>query len=288
MTKTLTKIALIVVVATFAACSNSGNNQYSLSPNRANLTWRGDYDVSSHRMHYIGEWAGCGWWFGDDSVRPAADFSDYDQLVVNVDSIEGDSVSLFLNVRYTTTDIITSESAPIVNGHSTLHVNLDPYGKSHILEIFVMSKNPCELNIKSATFKKATRYGKPHVIKVYDGFIDASEFEGFSDDALVSFNYFADGEMTHISDSGTIEHMDNWVIGLVSSSADVIEATCPGRRIILKQIGEQSYDCLLGDIRYMLELADDDGERGLYWVVWTGGNVTDVHIRNVTVREAKN
>ena len=281
-------IALLVGLAIMSSCDNSTNNQYLLSLNHANLTWRGDYDASTHRMHYTGEWSGCGWWFGDDSVKPAADFSDYDQLVVSVDSIVGDSVTLYLNARYTTTDVVSSESAPIVNGRATLRIDLDPVGKSRVLEIYVMSKSPCELSFKKALFKKATKYGKPHAIKVYDGFIDASEFDGYSDDALVSFNYYANGEMTYVTDSGTVEHMENWGIGLVTSSADVIGTTCPGRRIILKKIGEQSYDCLLGDIRYMLDLADDDGERGLYWVVWTGGNVTDVRIINVTICEAKN
>ena len=286
MNKLLNKITLFAMAAA-AACS-APNTKYELSPDDVNLTWRGDYNKEAHRMHYTENWAGCGWSFGDDKTKPAANFSDYDQLVVSVDGISGDTTTLFLNVRYTTSDIVTSESSPIVNGQTTLRVELDPVGKSHVIEAYVMSKRPCDMVVKSAEFRKAPKYGESHKLKMHDNFIDASEFDGYSDDALVSFNYYAGGEMTFVSDSGSIEPMNNWVIGLVSSSADVIEATCPGRRIILKQIGEQSFDCLLGDIRHMLELADDDGERGLYWVVWTGGNITDAHIINVTVREAKN
>ncbi len=263
MNKHLNKIALFAMAAA-VACSSPSNTKYELSPDDVNLTWRGDYNKETHRMHYTENWAGCGWSFGDDKTKPAANFSDYDQLVVSVDGISCDTTTLFLNVRYTTLDIVTSESSPIVNGQTTLRVELDPVGKSHVIEAYVMSKRPCDMVVKSAEFRKAPKYGESHKLKMHDNFIDASEFDGYSDDALVSFNYYAGGEMTFVSDSGSIEPMNNWVIGLVSSSADVIEATCPGRRIILKQIGEQSFDCLLGDIRHMLELADDDGERGLY------------------------
>ena len=143
------------------------------------------------------------------------------------------------------------------------------------------------MTIKSAMFKKATKYRSPHELKDNDGFIEASEFDGYSDDALISFNYYAGGEMTYVSDSGLIETMNNWGIGYVRSSADLIEAVCPGRNIILKTIGEQSFQCLLGDIRYMLDLQDNNGERGICWMVWTGGNVTEVHPINVTICEAK-
>lgn len=278
---------LAIMAVSIVACSSSNRKPYVLSPDKADLIWRGDYDPATHRMSYTGPWAGCGWWFGDDSIMPAGDFSNYDQLVVSVSNIVGDSVNLYLNVRYTTTDEISSESAPIVNGRTTLRVELDPKNKSHVLEVYVMSKSPCELTLVSAAFRKATRYAEEHELKMHGNFIDASEFEEFSDDALVSFKYFVDGEMTYMdADSGRIAPMNNWGIGVVCSSADISETTCPGRRIILKKLGEQSYDCRLSDIRYLLELEGDDGERGLYWLVWTGGNLTDVHILNVTIREA--
>lgn len=288
MNKFFNKIALLATAAFAVACSTPGDTKYILSPDEVNLTWRGEYNAETHRMHYTENWAGCGWSFGDDSIKPAANFSDYDQLVVTVDNITTDTTTLFLNVRYTTSSIITSESAPIVNGRTTLRVDLDPEGKSHVVEAYVMSKRPCDIVVKSAEFRKATQYGENHELRMHDSFIDASEFDGYSDDALVSFNYYANGEMTFVSDSGTVEPMNNWVIGMVCSSADVIEAVCPGRSIILKKIGEQAFTCPLGDIRHMLELADDDGERGIYWVVWTGGNLTDVHMINATIREAIN
>lgn len=287
--KTIYNGVLLVVLSIVVLCctSNFKSKRYVLSLDEANLTWRGDYDIATHRMQYIGKWAGCGWWFGDDSIMPAADFSDYDQLVVSVDNIVGDSVNLYLNVRYTNTDVVSSESSPIVKGSATLRVDLDPMGKSHVLEVYVMSKSPCELTLVSGDFRRATRYAEERVLKAQDGFIDASEFDGYSDNALVSFKYYAAGEMTYMdADSGRIAPMNNWGIGYVRSSADLIESVCPGRRIILKKIGEQSYDCRLGDIRYMLDLEDDDGERGLYWMVWTGGNLTDVHMLNATIREA--
>ncbi len=281
------KLALLTATAVLAAGCSSSKKQRELNPDTADLTWRGDYDAATHRMTYTGEWAGCGWWFGDDSVKPSADFSEYDQLVVSVDNIVGDSVKLFLNVRYTTTDYISSESAPIVDGRAELRVDLDPDNKSHVLEAYVMSKYPCELTIGKSYLSTPTQYGKPRELKSFGGYIDASEFKGYNDDALVSFNYFADGEMTYI-DSGVVKQMNNWGIGLVCSNADINENVYPGRRIILKKLGEQSFDCRLGDIRYLIELEGNDGKRGIYWFVWTGGHLTDVHIINATIRKALN
>jgi hypothetical protein len=285
ITSVLKLVLLIGVAASSVSCSHSGK-KHPLSPDKANLTWRGDYDPATHRMTYTGDWAGCGWWFGDDSIMPAADFSKYDQLVVSVDNIVGNNTKLFLNVRYTTTDDISSGTAPIVDGRSTIRVDLNPDNKSHVLEVYVMSQYPCELTLGDSYLCEAIKYGKPHDIKSFGGFIDASEFKNYSDDAMVSFIYSAEGEMTHVSEDGIIEPMNNWGIGKIYSSADISENVCPGRQIILEKIGEQSFDCRLGDIRYMLELEGDDGRHGLYWKVWTGGNITDVHMINATIREA--
>lgn len=278
-------ISLLGLLA-FACTQPQDNSKLTMNLDEANLTWRSHYDSINHHVYYTGDWSGWGWQYGDDSIKPSADFSAYDQIVITLDSIICDSTTLYLNARYTNNEVISSSSAPIVNGQATLRVDLDPVGKSHILEFYVMSKLPCELVVTSVTFQKAIKYGEEHEIKVEDSFIDASEFNGYSDDALVSFNYYAEGEMTYVSDSGTIERMDNWGIGIICSSVDVIEAICPGQRLILKKLGEQTFSCRLGDIKYMLELKDDDGECGLYWVVWPGGHLTDVHTLNATIREA--
>ena len=281
------KLSLLTVVAAMVVCCSPSAKRHALNPDQANLTWRGDYDPKTHRMTYTGDWAGCGWWFGDDSIKPAADFSEYDQLVVAVDNIVGDSVKLFLNVRYTSTDDISSGTAPIVNGRATMRVDLNPDNKSHVLEIYVMSQFPCELTLVNSYLCEANQYGNPQELKSFGGFIDASEFKGYSDDAKVSFNFSAEGEMTYVAESGAIEPMKNWGIGKIYSSADIGENICPGRPIILKQLGEQSFTCLLGDIRYLLDIEGDDGRRGLYWQVWTGGHLTAVDMINATISEAK-
>ena len=276
---------LIIMAALVVGCTPSVK-RHELNLDQANLTWRGDYDPVTHHMSYTGEWAGCGWWFGDDSIKPAADFSEYDQLVVAVDNIVGDSVKLYLNVRYTSTNDISSGTAPIVDGRATMRVDLNPDNKSHVLEIYVMSQSPCELTLGNSYFCEAIKYGKPRELKALGGFIDASEFNGYSDDAMVSFNYSVEGEMTYDAESGAVEPMNNWGIGKIYSSADIAENVCPGRQIILKQLGEQSFTCLLGDIRYMLNIEGDDGRRGLYWKVWTGGHLTDAQMINATISEA--
>ena len=287
-TTSVFKLALLTLVAAFVVGCTPSIKRHELSLDQANLTWRGDYEPTTHRMTYTGKWAGCGWWFGDDSIKPAADLSEYDQLVVSVDNIVGDSVKLFLNVRYTSTEDISSGTAPIVGGRATMRVDLDPENKSHVLEVYVMSESPCELTLGNSYLTEAFKYGAPHELKSFGGFIDASEFKGYSDDAMVSFNFSAVGEMTYVAESGAVEPMKNWGIGKIYSSADISENVYPGKQIILKQLGEQSFTCLLGDIRYMLDIEGADGRRGLYWKVWTGGHLTAVNMINATISEAKN
>lgn len=286
---TSVKIVALFAVVAAVACSTPKTNppkQIELNLDEVNLVWRGEYDSKNHRMHYFEEWSGCGWWFGDDILKSSGDLSEFDQVVVEVNNITPDTAELYLNIRYTTTNIITSETAPIVNGRTTLRVNLDPKGKSHIHEIFVMSKSSCDLTIKKALLKETTKYGAARELKAKDGYIKASEFNGYSDDALVSFNYYVAGEMTYMNaDSGHIEPMNNWGIGYVRSSADLTGNDCPGQHIILKKLGEQSYQCALGDIRYMIDYNGRTGMRGLHWKVWPGGNLTDVHIINATISE---
>lgn len=269
------------------ACSNQSDcNILQMNLDEANLIWRGKYDNSTHRMQYIGDWAGCGWQYGDDSIGKSADFSQFDQLIVTVDSINTDTATLFLNIRYTNFEDLNSTSAPIINGKSTFRIDLDPEGKAHVVEFFIMSKRPCELTLTSVTFRKAIQYGKEHELNVNNTFIAAAEFDGYSDEAIVSFNYCAEGEMTHLSDSGTIERMDNWGIGIICSVADPDEITLPAQRIILKELGAQTFTCRLGDIRYMIEPKDETGKQGIYWNVWTDGNLTKVYPINATIKDA--
>ncbi len=278
----------VFILATFLYACNStpqSNDTLTLNLDEANLTWRCTYDSINHKVSYTSNWSGCGWSFGNDSTKTSADFSQYSQLVATIENISTDTTTLFLNARYSTTEVITSASAPIINGKTTLRITLDPNEKSHVMEIYVMSKRPCEITLADISFHKELQYGEEKELKVNDSFIDASEFDGYSDDAIISFNYEAKGEMTFVNDTGAVVVMNNWGIGAICSSADVIEAVCPGQQIMLEKLGKQSFTCRLGDIRYMLELKDDDGECGLYWVVWAGGNLTEVNALNATIKD---
>lgn len=285
------KVLLFVLCVVFYSCSKNASDSkctdtLSLSVDESNLTWHCNYDSVTHRACYTSDWSGCGWTFGDDSIKPSADFSKYDRVEVVVDSVVGDITDLILAVRYTNTDFISSTSVPVVKGKATLRLDLDSVGKSHALEMYIMSKKPCELTLVSATFKKAIEYGELKQLKVTDGFIEASELQQYSDDALLSFHYFTEGEMTFVNDtSGVVEHMDNWEVGILFSAGDVLREFCPSQRIIIKNVGESVYKCRLGDIKYMLDLKDDDGQCGIYWIVWTIGNITNAKIENAFIQE---
>lgn len=277
----LSAICLIAI-----SCNNQQQpTSHTLNLDNANLLNDSEYDTATHRVTYLNRWTSWGWEFSNDSTGSPKDFSEYDELTAVIENISTDTTTLYLNVKYSSSDVTSSASAPIVNGKVTIRLALDPASKSSIEQVYVMSKRACEMTVKDITFSKEKQYGPEKQIKVVDSYIEASEFDGYSDDAFVSFNYETKGEMTFVSDSGTIEVMNNWGIGVICSAVDVIEAICPGQRIMVKTIGKQSFTCHLGDIRYMLDLKDDDGEQGLYWVVWTGGNLTEVNPLDVTIKE---
>lgn len=280
------KLLKLLAIGLIAVSCNTQteNNSLTLNLDNAKLLNKSEYDTSTHRVTYLDRWTSWGWDFGSDSTA-TNDFSAFDELTAIIENISTDTTTLYLNVKYASSDVTSSASAPIVNGKVTIRLALDSVAKSNIEQVYVMSKRACEMTVTEITFSKEKQYGPEKEIKVVDSYIDASEFNGYSDDAFVSFNYETKGEMTFVSDSGTIEVMNNWGIGVICSAVDVIEAICPGQRIMVKTIGKQSFTCHLGDIRYMLDLKDDDGEQGLYWVVWTGGNLTEVNPLNVTIKE---
>lgn len=284
--KNINLFKLLALCLIAVSCNSQQEaTSYTLNLDKANLLNKSEYDATSHRVTYLDRWTSWGWEFGVDSTKTAEDFSAYDELTAVIDNISTDTTTLYLNVKYSSSDVTSSASAPIVNGKVTIRLALDPASKSSIEQVYVMSKRACEMTVVDITFSKEKQYGPEKQIKVNDSFIDASEFDGYSDDAFVSFNYETVGEMTFVSDSGTIEVMNNWGIGVICSAVDVIEAICPGQKIMVKKVGKQAFTCHLGDIRYMLDLKDDDGECGLYWVVWTGGNITEVNPLDVTIKE---
>lgn len=280
----LLKLLAIGLIA--VSCSSQTETScYTLNLDNANLQNKSEYDATTHRVTYLDRWTSWGWEFSNDSTGSPKDFSAYDELTAVIENISTDTTTLYLNVKYASSDVTSSASAPIVNGKVTIRLALDPVSKSSIEQVYVMSKRACDMTVTDITFSKEKQYGPEKQIKVVDSYISASEFEGYSDEAFVSFKYETKGEMTFVSDSGTVEVMNNWGIGVICSAVDVIEAICPGQRIMVKKIGEQAFTCHLGDIRYMLDLKDDDGEQGLYWVVWTGGNLTEVNPLDVTIKE---
>lgn len=250
--------------------------------------WNSSYDSTTNVITFNDKWVGHGWWYGDDGQKgTSADFSDYDRVVVEIDSISDGITKIGMSIQYTNTDVSTWVVSPVVDKKMTLRADLDEENKSHIREIYIQSSRVGSVRIADAYLAHKVRYAEPKQLEVVNGFISAEQFDGFSDDAIVEFNYRAEGELTALDDNGKIMSMDNWSIGIVCSLADIMEAEIPCRYIPVSSVGDVSYRCFMSDIRYMLNLKDDEGLSGLYWNIWRMGNITEAYPVSAEIREVK-
>lgn len=283
-----TAIFIIGMLLTIVACTTTQPKSASKDLlNDVNFGWNSEYDSISHKLEFNKAWAGRGWWFGDDNGDgTSVDFSDYDLVVVKVSDIQGKTEKVQLSVYYPNSDVVSCSASSATKGTVTIRVELDSLLKSHVFRIALQSDSIGSLVIQEAKLQKKVKYGEPKELEINElGIIPGNQFDGYSDDARIDFVFNAEGEMTGIDDFGEEVSTQNWGIGVICSVADILGETLPKHYIFLSKLGEQSYSCTLGDIRDLLSLADDDGERGIYWTVWTVGNLTDISVVRTTIAE---
>lgn len=251
-----------------------------------------DYGWNSHFeqdscVYFEERFGGCGWMF-KDGQDTTADFSEYDHVVVVMDNVEPTVTKISINVKYGGTDKTSWYLSPVVNGKAMLSVDLLPEWKDKVEAIQIMGNHPGKAHLAEAELRMPVKYKDPVKLTTTNGLIEAKQFKGFSDDARVDFKYKVIGQdMNFIDEDGNEVSVLNWSIGIICSYGDIMGAELPPRYISLTELGEQTYSCKLGDIRYMLSQKDDDGKCGIYWNVWCVGNITEARIVSVSISELK-
>ncbi len=249
--------------------------------------WDSSFDPETNHVEYNMSWGGRGWWYGDDNGDGvSADLSDYDRVVVELTDIKGKVGQFNLCVNYSITNVMSRNASTIVDGHATLRVDLDSIYKKNVKNIYIQCDSVGEMVIKRAYLEKRPKYGPAKTLDMTDlGVISSDQFEGYSDKARVDFTFNTTGDIMGIDEKGELVEMKGWGVGIICSVADVLGAEVTPYSILLTNIGEETYSCDLGDLRYMLSVKDDDGEQGLYWTVWPIGNITEAHIIRTTISE---
>lgn len=277
---------LILVALTFSTCKTQ--EKPTLDINDLNYGWSSEYDTKTHAIDIQSAWGARGWIFGEENDSTTyADVSMYDRVVIDLTGIKGPVSKMNLIVKYAGTDFISRDLPTIVNGNTTIKVKLADEYKGKVKSIFLMCDTMCEMTVKNAYFDKLHQYGEAKELKMSElGMISSDQFEGYSDNALVQFTFETKGEMMGLNKYGQMVDMTGWGIGIICSVADILGAELPSRCIVLRGLGEQTYSCELGDIRYLTSLKDDDGDCGIYWTVWDTGGITEANVIRTTISEA--
>ncbi|MCQ2201597.1 MAG: hypothetical protein MJZ27_05860 [Bacteroidales bacterium] len=283
-------VLLPVILLIVCACQHEANkpNSNILDIDNLNYGWSSVYDSITHHVTIESPWGARGWGYGEEKdTSTYFDASAYDNVVVNIEGIKGPVSKLNIIVLYADKEVVSRDLSTIVEGATTMRLDLDRKAKSKLKSVFLMSDSLCEMDIKSAYFDKAHHYGPAEELKMSNiGIISSDQFEGYSDNALVEFTFESEGEMIGVDKYGNTVNMNGWAVGIICSAADILGADLPTRGMVLKNIGVQKTTCLLGDIRYLLSLQDDDGECGIFWTVWKTGNITDIRVVSTTIAEA--
>lgn len=279
-------IYLLALIYLMSGCEHKATTN-KLDINYLNYGWSSQYDSISHHIEILKPWGAKGWVYGDENDKNTYfDASEYDKVVIDLEGIKGAVSKLNIVVRYTDETAVSRNLSTIVEGATTMRVDLDPAFKDRVKSIFLMCDSACEMNIKRAYYDKAHKYGKAKELHMSDiGIITSDQFDGYSDDALVEMIFESKGNIMGVNEKGDTLDMTGWEVGIICSAADILGADLPTRGIVLQNIGLQKSSCLLGDIRYLLSLKDDDGECGIFWTVWKTGNITEMNVIGTTIAE---
>lgn len=258
-------LAMIACAATSFAMADSLdlpiNNDTDLSSG-----WDSSYDGATHTITYASAWSGRGWWLGD------TDYSAYKKVVVEV---EATSMNGNFNIEYA--DGTTASASVYFNpGTTELVYDFDEVGKSHVKQIYIQGGAVGTITIKRAYLTDGQddpvweAEGKSLAFDEY-GNILASEFNGYTDDAQVTFTYAITGAAGYI----------NWGIGAVSSLGNASLKT----DLPVKNEGENTMSMKFGKLKEYLNAGPDQYDRyGLNWNLWSFDGCTATRVSCV-VRE---
>lgn len=208
------------------------------------------------------------------------DWSKYRSLSVVIESYDGDWGKIFFQ---NDNGNLSNEFSKI-ESQQTITINIDATKDtwvSQVKQFAIQAKAGTTLKISRIYLTEALEYETTGKNISFDewGNINASEFEGYSDNAKVVFKYNITGELVNDENQSVV----GWGIGSIKSIDGKVEVA----NVSIKALGDNELTLTLSQIKEALASGPDDYNRyGLYWNMWPVGKSTPTR-KSVVIYEVK-
>ncbi len=160
MIKNLLSFAAVAALAV----SSANAETLDLTLSELGSGWGSSYDAETKTITYESDWAGRGWWLGD------ANYSDYDEVVVEFEPVEFDiQVVIQYNEKAEGGTEGISEATMGTAGVTKIVAPLNPDIKNSVMQIYVQSSKAGTVTLKAAYLQNATVVDPDAVKELWSG-----------------------------------------------------------------------------------------------------------------------
>ena len=211
---------------------------------------------------------------------PATDWTKYGKLTVVIESYNND----WGKVYFQTDDNTLEKSFGKITSTTSVSIDIDPTLPwiTTVKQLAIQGKADGDvIKISRVYLTEAIEYETTGKSISFDewGNINASEFDGYSDDAKVVFTYNTTGELVNDDNQSVV----GWGTGSISSIDKKVEVAA----VPVKALGDNEISFTLAELKDALASGPDDYNRyGLYWNMYAQGKSTSTR-KSVMIYEVK-
>ena len=212
---------------------------------------------------------------------PAADWTKYGKLTVVIESYNNDWGQVVFKLD---DDNAVTKSFGTITSTTSVTVDIDPSLSwiTTVKQLSIQGKaNGDVIEISRVYLTEAIEYETTGKSITFDewGNINASEFDGYSDDAKVVFTYNTTGELVNDNNQSVV----GWGTGSIAS----IDGKVKVADVPVKALGDNEISFTLAELKDALASGPDSYDRyGLYWNMYPQGKSTSTR-KSVMIYEVK-
>ena len=212
---------------------------------------------------------------------PAADWTKYGKLTVVIESYNNDWGQVIFQLD---NDNTVKKSFGTITSTTSVTVDIDPSLSwiTTVKQLSIQGKAANDvIKISRVYLTEAIEYETTGKSITFDewGNINASEFDGYSDDAKVVFTYNTTGDLVNDKNESVV----GWGTGRISS----IDGKVKVADVPVKALGDNEISFTLAELKDALASGPDSYDRyGLYWNMYAQGKSTSTR-KSVMIYEVK-
>ena len=212
---------------------------------------------------------------------PAADWTKYGKLTVVIESYNNDWGQVVFKLD---DDNAVTKSFGTITSTTSVTVDIDPSLSwiTTVKQLSIQGKAANDvIKISRVYLTEAIEYETTGKSITFDewGNINASEFDGYSDDAKVVFTYNTTGDLVNDKNESVV----GWGTGSISS----IDGKVKVADVPVKALGDNEISFTLAELKDALASGPDSYDRyGLYWNMYAQGKSTSTR-KSVMIYEVK-